>query len=87
SQLGLNPSPWKRSTTISSPMNSDLSTISPPLTSLLLGLTMQPVEEILHVALIVATILSSEPHLLDKGLHVVIPTGNHVVGAQHSFLS
>ena len=77
-QLELNPSPWKRSTTISSPMNSDLSTISLALTSLSLGHTMLPLEEILSATLVAATIISIESYLLDGGFPVEIPTDSHV---------
>jgi hypothetical protein len=59
-------------------MNSDLSTITQPLTSLSLGLAMLPVEEILSAPIVAATILSLVPHLLDEGLHVYIPTNSHV---------
>jgi len=61
-------------------MNSDLSTISPPLTSLLLGLIMLPMEAILFATLVAATILSLVPHLLDRGFPVEIPTDSYVEG-------
>nr|TKR85372.1 hypothetical protein D5086_0000248530 [Populus alba] len=61
-------------------MNSDLSTISPSLTSLSLGHIMLPLEEILSSTLIAATILSMEPHLLDKGLPMEITIDSHVEG-------
>jgi hypothetical protein len=65
---------------ISSPMNSDLSTITHPLTSLSLGLTMLPMEEILSDLIVTATTPSLVPHLLEGGLHSHIPTDSHVVG-------
>ena len=52
---------------ISFPMNSDLRTITHPLTSLSLGLTMLPVEEILPDLILAATTPSLVPHLLEGG--------------------
>ena len=65
---------------ISSLMNSDLSTITHPLTSLSLGLAMLPMEEILSDLIVAATTPSLVPHLLEGGLHDHIPTDSHVAG-------
>lgn len=79
-QLVLNPCMWKKSMAISSLMNSDLSIITHPLTSLSLRLTMLPVEEILSDLIIAATTPSLVPHLLERGLHDHISIDNHMAG-------